>query len=326
MLMSKIECEIIRDLFPSYINHLTNQISDKAIKNHLENCKACRKILEHMSAENKTNFVPSGSDKKEIDFLKKNKRSNLRIIFASLSVAVFIIVAVLFFKLYVIGDWVYGYGVACDVKVDGNNLTVEGNSVDSARVISHIEFSEQDQIVNINTKAVLASPIYKTKFHEQYIAKNNIRQVKLNERVIWDNGKNISPLALSVYETKHDFVGDMSANIRTAGALAMSGFLGAFTNEMETSYEPYTWKLTLKDDILSSDKTLKESDMESFAYILIAVIGNLDRVTYEYTVDGVARTKTIDLAAATKFFGQNIKGCGKSVRLLDELIDKTGLK
>ena len=65
--------------------------------------------------------------------------------------------------------------------------------------------------------------------------------------------------------------------------------------------------------------------MDSYAYVILAVIGNLDRVTYEYTVEGEKFTRTIDSAMATEYFGRSIKDCGSDMRLLDDLIEMTGL-
>ena len=117
----------------------------------------------------------------------------------------------------------------------------------------------------------------------------------------------------------------MPANGETARALNMQGRLGDYRNELMTAEEPYGWILRLPD-YTEKDRTLKESDMESIAYILIAMTGNLDWVRYEYSIEGHEEVMTIDAAMASEFFGQNIKDCGKSLRLLDRLIDKTGLE
>ncbi|MBR1757591.1 MAG: hypothetical protein IJ744_02535 [Lachnospiraceae bacterium] len=66
--------------------------------------------------------------------------------------------------------------------------------------------------------------------------------------------------------------------------------------------------------------------MEGISYVLIAEIGNLEHVTYKYTVAGTASEKTVTEKQATEFFGQNIKDCAKSAKLLDELLAKTRLK
>ena len=264
--MSKVPCEVIQDLMPLYVDGLTNEVTDKVIEEHVENCDKCRKVLEMMRNGSDMEYVPDENEKQEIDFLKKNKKKNLRIILSSIGAAALIIAVVIFMRLYVVGQNIYGDWVLCNAKV------------------------------------------------------------KVNDRIIWSDGKEISQLASNVYETRHEYVGDMSANGNTASVLNLQSNLGDYTNELETESEPFEWKLFLSENISDTERTLKENDMESFAYIMIAVIDNLDKVTYEYTVNGIKTTKTIDTAMATEFYGKSIKDCGKNVRLLDELIDKTGLK
>ena len=49
-------------------------------------------------------------------------------------------------------------------------------------------------------------------------AENDIHQVVLDGRVVWEDGEAISLLASEVYETRHDYVGEMPANGETARA------------------------------------------------------------------------------------------------------------
>ena len=323
--MNKIPCEVVQDLFPSYIDHLTSETTNKVIESHLTECDHCKSVLDSMCGESDETFTPDEPGKKEIDFLKKNRARNRKVIVTSLAAAVLIIFGVFFIRMYVIGDFLYGDWIACDVSVSGKQLVLDGMSVDSFHGISSVHFEEKDGVVTATTKAVVASPIHREEFHADYTAEHEIRQVRINDRILWDDGASISSLGSSIYETRHDYIGEMPANNRTANALGLSGYLGAYLNELETSEPPYGWKILLQDDIPEDRKTLMESDMESFAYVMLAVIGNLDRVTYEYTVDGKPASKSITAEDATAFFGQDIKDCRGSVRLLDLLLEKTGL-
>ena len=47
----KLNCEIIRDLLPSYIDGLTSQESNRLVEEHLESCAECREYLKEMQAE-----------------------------------------------------------------------------------------------------------------------------------------------------------------------------------------------------------------------------------------------------------------------------------
>lgn len=324
--MSKIPCEIIMDLMPSYVDGLTSPVTDKAIEEHVEGCEKCRKTLEAMRAGYDANYVPDENDKKEIDFLKKNKKKNVKVLISSLAAAAVIIAAVIFVRIYIVGEPIYGDWVSCTVKVEDNHLDITGKALGPVHDVARVSFSEEDGVVNVITTGVHSGPFYADGFHEEYTAQSKIRQVKVNDRIIWEDGEEISQLAANVYETKHEYVGDMPENGETARALDIQNRFGEYTNELETEKEPYGWTFYLNEDISGDSRVLKESDMESISYILIGVTGNLDSVTFEYTVDGKSEVKTVDSAMATEFFGRDIKDAGNSVRLLDELIDKTGLE
>ena len=45
---SKIPCDIIRDLFPSYLDGLTSETTNKEVDGHLEECEDCKAVLERM--------------------------------------------------------------------------------------------------------------------------------------------------------------------------------------------------------------------------------------------------------------------------------------
>jgi hypothetical protein len=147
----------------------------------------------------------------------------------------------------------------------------------------------------------------------------------LRERIVWADGSEVSPLAATVFDTRHDYVGDMSANNQTLMALGVPNYLGALQHELQTETEPYGWTIHLQQDLSSSRIGLMESDMRSFAYVLLGLTGNLGEVTYRYTVDGQEQSLSITSEDASSFFGQSIKDCGGSVRLLDELLDKAGI-
>ena len=46
--MEKINCEIIRDLLPGYVDGLTSEYTNEAVKRHLDHCEDCREIHANM--------------------------------------------------------------------------------------------------------------------------------------------------------------------------------------------------------------------------------------------------------------------------------------
>lgn len=56
--MSKISCEVIKDLLPIYIDDIASEDSKKLVEEHIEECEACKKEAEAL----KKNLLPEVSD------------------------------------------------------------------------------------------------------------------------------------------------------------------------------------------------------------------------------------------------------------------------
>ena len=44
----KLPCELIRDLFPSYIDGLTSKVTNELVEEQVSECRSCREVLEDM--------------------------------------------------------------------------------------------------------------------------------------------------------------------------------------------------------------------------------------------------------------------------------------
>lgn len=86
-----LECGIIKDLFPSYIDGLTSKESDHMIEEHLENCAECREYLEAMKTEltsGKYTEINKAQAKAEIRAFKKlGRRMGYAVIITAFIVA-----------------------------------------------------------------------------------------------------------------------------------------------------------------------------------------------------------------------------------------------
>ena len=92
------ECEIVRDLLPSYLEKLTNEKTNEFIEKHIAECEECKKVLEKMNEKVALDIV---QNKKEADYLKKAKRRQMLknsitsiILFITVSAFIFICVFV----------------------------------------------------------------------------------------------------------------------------------------------------------------------------------------------------------------------------------------
>ncbi len=338
--MVKIPCEVARDLFPSYIDGLTSRVSNEVLEDHLRECEACRETLASMRGET-AGEEPAGTEadaaakpgrasipgpeKREIDFLKKNRRRNRRILAGSLAGALVLALLVVGANLFLIGRKGDTSWAAMDLLVSGKEVSLEAVPTDSASAIAALTFTEEDGVVSITARSVLASPLHRGDLRGSYQAAEEIREVRIGDRIIWSEGATVSGLAAELFTLRHDYAGDMPANDRLAQGLSMPAYLGAYTNELETDQEPYGWKILLSEEISAASLRQKEQDMDAFAYVLLALTGNLDHVTYVYTAEGGERTRTVTAADATAYCGEDIKNCMTDIRALDRLIEKSGL-
>ncbi len=71
---TKLNCEIVKDLLPSYIDRLTSDVTGDAVKSHLAECADCRGVYLEM-----TSGEPRFAEQREIDYLKKVRDSRRRI-------------------------------------------------------------------------------------------------------------------------------------------------------------------------------------------------------------------------------------------------------
>ena len=64
--MTKLPCEIVKDLLPLYIDKLTTEVTNSAIEEHISTCPACNEVMESMEKNESGVLSPaeaSGEDR-----------------------------------------------------------------------------------------------------------------------------------------------------------------------------------------------------------------------------------------------------------------------
>lgn len=77
----KLDCCVVRDLLPAYLENLTEEGTTAQVREHLEDCGACRTLEQDMRAQVPVEKAP----KRALNFLKRVKRT--RLIAAGVSLA-----------------------------------------------------------------------------------------------------------------------------------------------------------------------------------------------------------------------------------------------
>lgn len=109
-----MKCEIIRDLMPLYIDHLTSEVTNEMIEEHLRGCEDCQKFYEEMSGEIKSELKESikPQEKEKLNYLKRIKKKTVLQAFA-----IFCMVGI------VVGIFFVTFGVG--VTVDKNEVLIK---------------------------------------------------------------------------------------------------------------------------------------------------------------------------------------------------------
>lgn len=180
--MSKLDCEVVRDLLPNYIEGLTGEETRAQIDEHLSECPACAESLRSMKEP-----LPASDAAEdmaaELSFLKKNKRRNRRMLWIA-AAAVASALAAFLIKGFIIGRSAGGEGIT-SLSVDGAHLYVGGKIMDDTREFSYVGIKEKEGVVNVVYRTALAGPFYKDSFKKDYWAKENIKEVRFNGKKVW---------------------------------------------------------------------------------------------------------------------------------------------
>ena len=73
----EISCDIIKDLLPLYVDHLTSEDSNRLIKEHVKTCKVCKDTLDTLRSDMELAEVSTGLPDKSSEKLFKRVRNRL---------------------------------------------------------------------------------------------------------------------------------------------------------------------------------------------------------------------------------------------------------
>jgi len=96
----KLECEIVQDLLPMYVDQLTSDYTTQRVKEHLEECPPCHEIYDLMTDEEEEQIEHKKEAKKLKRYLKKIKLFHV-IIGVIIAVGVFYGGVFLYLKLFI---------------------------------------------------------------------------------------------------------------------------------------------------------------------------------------------------------------------------------
>ena len=314
----KLSCEIVRDLLPSYADGQTSEKTNQAVEAHLSGCRECSEILRRMREPEKA----AVSEKEEIDYLKKVKRSKRAAAWITAA-------AVLVVSLLAAGLWSFFHGSkadlnsqAADIEVNGNVVSVRGSLVSSGEGVARLVFTEENGVVDVQLYTTLILPGKSGSFSKTYTARaDTVRAVTSNGIVLWEDGTEISGLAGRLYASKNPYIGNMPANQRIANVIGLRERYGNYQNELQTAKEPYGWTIVLNEPALLQQEEKIREKMREDACLMIASVENLSQVTWRYENGTGVQEYTVTKEEASKIAGADIKSFAASAAGMQKLIE-----
>ncbi len=199
--MKNINCDIIQDLLPSYIDKTSSKASNELVENHLKKCEICSTVLDNMNKNIDTDLV--FNQKERIDYLKGFRKNKI------LAIIKAVLIFILFIILFVV--WECIIEAKCEFFVDVNDINidypmyVEKNSDNSIQISfsmsdkrfflysKYDESNENSTDKNVYIEVVrqlrLFNPICRTAFSPKINANTErlfLKDKKGNVREVWN--------------------------------------------------------------------------------------------------------------------------------------------
>lgn len=316
---SRVRCEVVRDLLPTYIEGLTSEVTNEEIESHLSSCKECEMIYNEMITP-----IEDPLEMKEMDYLKKVKQRTDKKIITGVALIVGFFLLLMGIRMYVVGgnvNSIANYYTSMSTTKEGKDvLILQGELANREKVFKKHTVTIEDGTATIKLIERAALPWEdNNNYYVGYEIPSGVNRIILNEHIIWEDGVVIGRETNKIYETKHAYVGDASANGRTAGALQIGKF-GSFLNSLQTTEEPYGWTMKFTESI--TNDTIFNERMTQYAYVILSLIDNLGEVSWEYKNGSKVITKTVTTKEATKALGQDIKEYSKSISEFQTLLNQ----
>lgn len=312
--MEKLSCEVIQDLIPVYLDGLASEESAKLVEAHTADCEDCKKLIEVMKEPKKDE-----AEEKEIDFLKKTKRKSRKALWITIVIAILVAAAGVLLYPYVSFHKLERSEMDASFAVDERQLSIQVES-QGYMGIHKLSFEEEDGVVTIRVQGAKKGLFAYDSLQGNYVANDQIKQVRLENSIIWDNGVKISEETAETFATKHAYIGDASANFRTMYAMGVGEKFGSFKMELKTSEEPYGMLVSVDEKVNDSNKGVLSTYSRLYSYQAMAVIDNLSYVTFQFrTVDGELLEFTWSVEDAKEFLGKDVKLYGENEVTLEKL-------
>lgn len=319
---NNLNCAVVRDLLPSYVDGLTSDESNQAVEAHLEGCPDCTETLRRMREPEPSQAIITT----EVDYLKKVRRRSTRKALILGIVLMVLSMTIFSYRFFYLGTAVDASDIAYKVAVAEDTVTIGGMLTSSGLGVSRVSVSASDGVVRVKVYTAPKTFFNNGAFSETYSTHGSMTQVWINDRIVWEDGTEIGRTASQLFAAKNPYIGNMSSNAQIASILGISKQFGAYTNELQTSQAPYGWLLRLEMPMEAERVRSEQKRMAAASYAMLTAVDNLGYVTWCYQTETGEQEYTVTAEDASAFAGRDIKRCSESAASLEALMQLLGSK
>ena len=318
---NKISCQMIEDLLPLYIDHLTQDETNQIIQEHLEQCPECQqKYLDLTVDEQIENPI------EEVNYLKKIKNTNKRKFKYGILTTLAVLTIGVVIKVFIIGITVNSENITITnqeriyennttyIKIDGiinGNQNFKGYKIDENHNI--IIYSSPNILNNDNNNKFQLKLECQNEIDYWYLAGNTIYNNqftfdKKDTNEILLKTKDIFKDSSDIFYTLHMYVHIMQHNSHgdcATGGLSVDNKLVHFQIDL--------------------NEELDQANMRWMAAVCFSFTDDLEKVSFYYqkpNLDEMNNSQTFTYTVSDLKLKHDIKYYGNDLDKLNSLYDE----
>lgn len=309
---NEINCEIIKDLLPLYVDKLVSEETKNIVEEHIEECDNCKSTLEDINPEEKIN---PEDNIKQVDCFKKIKKKSRK------KIVISILLGMIVTLVGVFAIWMHGFPVPSNdleysTTVRGKDVIIEVKHVSDTQIITSLKLSEHNGIVDVHVRAHSVPDIFRANRTYKYIytSETEISSVRMGRTILWENGTEIRKETAKIYNIRHNGSSDILSTLETIKPLGITAPI-SFNNTY----------IGLKEEIPASGEEKYLENMRTASCVLLALVydsyNEPKNIGWEYKVNGNLKTITFSKEEASERCGKDIRKFGDSISNFQELMD-----
>ena len=327
---NEINCEIIKDLLPLYVDKLVSEETKNIVEEHIEECYNCKSTLEDMNPVEKIN---PEDNIKQVDCFKKIKKKSRK------KIVISILLGMIVTLVGVFAIWMHGFPVPSNdleysTTVRGKDVIVEVNHVSDTQIITSLKLSEHNGIVDVHVRAHSVPDIFRANRTYEYIytSETEVSLVRMGGNILWENGTEIRKETAKIYNIRHSLDKDILLSLGTDASVGVRGWDSESSESFDISkFEKCVSKsfdkcvlVRLNKEISASDEEIYLENMRRDSCVLLALkgyMGTKENIVWKYNVDGNSKIMTFSKEEASDRCGKDIIKFGDSISNFQELMD-----